>query len=201
MNNKAINTLSSKTALFVVALVAMLMQSQAMAVDTYKLDTRGAHAFIQFKIKHLGYSWLYGRFDKFDGTLELDESAPEKSKITVTVDTTSLNSNHAERDKHLKGKDFLNVDKYPSATFVSTGINLTGETAAVLKGKLTLHGVTKDIEVPISHVGGGKDPWGGYRHGFTGTVTLALKDFGIDYNLGPASTHVDMLLDLEFIKQ
>ena len=201
MNNNAINTLSSKTALFVVALVAMLMQSQAMAVDTYKLDTRGAHAFIQFKIKHLGYSWLYGRFDKFDGTLELDESAPEKSKITVTVDTTSLNSNHAERDKHLKGKDFLNVDKYPSATFVSTGINLTGETAAVLKGKLTLHGVTKDIEVPISHVGGGKDPWGGYRHGFTGTVTLALKDFGIDYNLGPASTHVDMLLDLEFIKQ
>ena len=201
MNNNAINTLSSKTALFVVALVAMLMQSQAMAADTYKLDTRGAHAFIQFKIKHLGYSWLYGRFDKFDGTLELDESAPEKSKITVTVDTTSLNSNHAERDKHLKGKDFLNVDKYPSATFVSTGINLTGETAAVLKGKLTLHGVTKDIEVPISHVGGGKDPWGGYRHGFTGTVTLALKDFGIDYNLGPASTHVDMLLDLEFIKQ
>lgn len=203
INMNAINlkTVTSKTRLFAVALFAMLIQSQAIAADTYQLDTRGAHAFIQFKIKHLGYSWLYGRFDKFDGSLELDESAPEKSKISVTVDTTSLNSNHAERDKHLKGKDFLHVDKYPTAQFVSTGVKVTGDKEGVLKGKLTLHGVTKEIEVPISHVGGGKDPWGGYRHGFTGTVTLALKDFGIDYNLGPASTHVDLMLDLEFVKQ
>ncbi|MBV1920172.1 MAG: YceI family protein, partial [Pseudomonadales bacterium] len=81
------------------------------ATDTYKIDTKGAHASIKFKIKHLGYSWLYGRFDTFDGTLMLDEKAPGNSKIEVSIDTASVNSNHAERDKHLKSPDFLNVKK------------------------------------------------------------------------------------------
>ena len=193
--------MKAKLALYALSLCAILFQSQAMAADTYQLDTKGAHAFIQFKIKHLGYSWLYGRFDNFDGSLQLDEANPEKSSIKVTVDTASLNTNHAERDKHLKNKDFLDVKKYPTAEFVSTGVKVTGDKTGILEGNLTLHGVTKKISVPISHVGGGDDPWGGYRHGFTGSVTLTLKDFGIDYDLGPASTQVELLLDLEFIKQ
>lgn len=188
-----------KPLLVVVALLGM--QQAVAAPEKYILDTKGAHAFIQFKIQHLGFSWLYGRFDKFDGHLMLDEDNPENSSIKVTVDTASLNSNHAERDKHLRGDDFLNVKKYPTAEFVSTSVKKTGEKTGLLKGNLTLHGVTKEIEVPIEHIGGGTDPWGGYRHGFSGTTTLTLKDFGIDYDLGPASTEVILLLDLEFIKQ
>ena len=171
------------------------------ATDTYKIDTKGAHASIKFKIKHLGYSWLYGRFDKFDGTLMLDEKAPENSTIEVSIDTSSVNSNHAERDKHLKSPDFLNVKKYPDATFKSTSVNITGDNTGVLKGNLTLHGVTKTIEIPVTHIGGGSDPWGGYRHGFSGSTTLTLKDYGIDFNLGPASTQVELILDIEAIKQ
>lgn len=183
-------------------LLACLLASNTLhAADKYIIDTKGAHAFIQFKIKHLGYSWLYGRFDKFDGTLMLDEKNPENSSIKVTIDTASINSNHAERDKHLRGEDFLHVEKYPKAKFVSTSVTKTGDNTGLLKGNLTLHGVTKEIEIPIAHVGGGKDPWGGYRHGFTGSTTLTLKDFGIDYNLGPASTEVELLLDIEAIKQ
>lgn len=144
---------------------------------------------------------MYGRFDKFDGNIQLDEKNPENSKVSVTVDVTSLNSNHAERDKHLRGEDFLNVKKFPTATFESTKVKVTGEGEGVITGNLTLHGVTKQVDIPMSYVGGGKDPWGGFRQGFTGGVTLTLKDFGIDYNLGPASTQVELLLDIEAIKQ
>ncbi len=188
------------TAIFLFINIVTINISYA-ATDTYKIDTKGAHASIKFKIKHLGYSWLYGRFDKFDGTLMLDEKAPENSKIEVSIDTSSINSNHAERDKHLRGTDFLDVKKYPNATFKSTSVSVSGDNTGTIKGDLTLHGVTKSIEIPVTHIGGGDDPWGGYRQGFSGSTTLTLKDYGIDFNLGPASTQVELILDIEAIKQ
>ncbi|MFC6633016.1 YceI family protein [Microbulbifer taiwanensis] len=180
-------------------LFAALVGATAQAAE-YKIDTKGAHAFIQFRIKHLGYSWLYGRFDDFDGSFFYDDKAPEKSTVNVNIDVTSLNSNHAERDKHLRGSDFLDVAKFPTATFKSTAFESLGEGKAKLSGELTLRGVTKPITIDVTEIGGGKDPWGGYRQGFTGTTEFALKDFGIDYNLGPASQKVEMILDIEGVK-
>ncbi|WP_067521974.1 YceI family protein [Endozoicomonas ascidiicola] len=179
-----------------------LMASATLAqAATYNIDTRGAHAFVQFKIKHLGYSWLLGRFNTFDGQFEYDASAPEKSSVFVEIDTASIDSNHAERDKHLKGSDFLNVSKFPKSTFKSTGFEATGESGGIISGQFTLHGVTKDISFPVSVIGEGSDPWGGYRAGFAGTTTLKLADYGIDYNLGPASTHVDIELHIEGVRR
>ncbi|WP_250459120.1 YceI family protein [Microbulbifer litoralis] len=183
-----------------VLLFATLLGATAQAAE-YKIDTKGAHAFIQFRIKHLGYSWLYGRFDDFKGSFTYDESAPEKSSINVNIDVTSLDSNHAERDKHLRGEDFLYTEKFPTATFKSTDFEPLGDGKAKLTGELTLRGVTKPITIDVSDIGGGKDPWGGYRQGFTGTTEFALKDFGIDYDLGPASQKVEMILDVEGIRQ
>lgn len=174
--------------------------SSSAASETFVIDTDRAHASIAFRIKHLGFSWLTGRFDDFNGTFTFDAKKPENSTVKVEIDTKSVNTNHAERDKHLRGKDFLNVSKYPTATFESTGVKLNGD-AATITGKLTLHGVTKEIEIAAKPVGGGEDPWGGYRQGFTGITQLALKDFGIDYDLGPASQVVDMTLDIEGIRQ
>lgn len=174
--------------------------SSSAASETFVIDTDRAHASITFRIKHLGFSWLTGRFDDFNGTFTFDAKRPENSTVKVEIDTKSVNTNHAERDKHLRGKDFLNVSKYPTATFESAGVKLNGD-AATITGKLTLHGVTKEIEIAAAPVGGGEDPWGGYRQGFTGTTQLALKDFGIDYDLGPASQVVDMTLDIEGIRQ
>lgn len=171
----------------------------ANAAD-YVIDTKGAHAFIQFKIKHLGYSWLYGRFDGFSGDFSYDPAKPEASKVDVLIETKSINSAHAERDKHLRGKDFLNVDKYPQASFSSTSFKPLGDGKAEMKGDFTLHGITKNIVINVAEVGGGKDPWGGIRQGFTGKTTIALKDFGIDYDLGPASTHVELILDVEGVR-
>jgi polyisoprenoid-binding protein YceI len=174
--------------------------SSSAASETFVIDTDRSHASITFRIKHLGFSWLTGRFDDFNGTFTFDAKKPENSTVKVEIDTKSVNTNHAERDKHLRGKDFLNVSNYPTATFESTGVKLNGD-AATITGKLTLHGVTKEIEIAATPVGGGEDPWGGYRQGFTGTTQLALKDFGIDYDLGPASQVVDMTLDIEGIRQ
>lgn len=181
-------------------LLFIVSSSSAVAAD-YVIDTAKAHAFIQFKIKHLGYSWLHGRFNKFDGKFSYDEKNPSASKIVVNIDPASIDSNHAERDKHLRGKDFLNVSKYKTAKFVSTSFTDKGNGKAELKGDLTLHGVTKPITIDVEHVGHGNDPWGGYRYGFEGTTSFALKDFGIDYNLGPASKEVDLRLSIEGIRK
>ena len=180
---------------------AMLLSASTVNAADYVIDTQGAHAFVNFKIKHLGYSWLHGRFNTFDGTFSYDAKTPNASQITVNIDTTSLDSNHAERDKHLRGKDFLNVSKYPTATFKSTSVKFDDDDSGEVTGEFTLHGVTKTITFEIDKVGEGKDPWGGHRVGFEGETSLKLADYGIDYNLGPASTHVDIGLSIEGIRQ
>ncbi len=174
---------------------------QGEGVEHYVIDTKKAHAFINFRISHLGYSWLYGRFDKFEGEFDFDKDDPSKSKIEVRIDPASVNTNQAERDKHLRGKNFFNVKKFPSSGFVSSSITRVNKNTYVVKGKFTLHGVTRDITIRSEEVGAGKDPWGGYRRGFRGHTTLKLHDYGITYDLGPASTIVHLEFSIEGIRQ
>lgn len=184
-----------------ILLSAALQVPGLAAAANYVIDTKGAHAFIQFRIPHLGYSILLGRFNDFSGSFTYDEDNPEAASAEVVINTASIDSNHAERDKHLRGEDFLNVDKYPEARFVSTGYRENADGTGMLEGNLTLHGVTRPITIAVEHVGHGPDPWGGYRRGFKGTTTLTLADFGIDYDLGPASRQVDLFLSVEGIRQ
>lgn len=183
------------------ALVAALAWPSVAPAADYVIDTKGAHASINFRIQHLGFSWLTGRFDRFTGTYSYDEAAPEASKVSVEIETASVNSNHAERDKHLRNADFLDVGKFPKATFVSKKVEPTGDGKAKITGDLTLRGVTKEITIDAAFVGGGADPWGGTRTGFTGTTKLALADFGITFDLGPASKEVELSLEVEGLKQ
>ena len=172
----------------------------ANAAD-YVIDTKGAHASINFKIQHLGYSWLTGRFDKFGGTFSYDASNIAASKIEVNVDTSSINSNHAERDKHLKSDDCLDVSEFSNAKFISSSVTDKGDGKLAIAGTLTLHGVSKAIIIDAHTIGEGKDPWGGHRVGFSGTSNIALTDFAIKMNLGPASNNVQLNLYIEGIKQ
>ena len=181
--------------------VALMTSGLVRAAETYKMDTKGSHAFIQFKIQHLGFSWLLGRFNTFEGEFVLDDTNVENSNVSVNIDVASVDSNHAERDKHLRGPDFFDVSKFPKASFVSTKIEKTGEKTAKITGDFTLKGVTKPLTLDAKYVGGGKDPWGGYRQGFEASTQFKLKDFGIDYNLGPASEVVDIYISVEGIKQ
>lgn len=189
-----------KKTLTALALSSALLAGQAMAAD-YVIDKQGQHAFVNFKISHLGYSWLWGTFKDFDGTFSFDAAKPEASKVSVTLKTASLDSNHAERDKHLRGEDFLNVAKHPTATFESTSVKSTGEGTADITGNLTLNGVTKPVVIAAKFLGEGDDPWGGYRAGFEGSTTLKLKDFDIKMDLGPASQTVDLIISVEGVRQ
>ncbi len=190
-----------KTLLSTAFAASLAIFSQPLLAADYLIDTKGAHAFIQFKIQHLGYSWLLGRFNEFSGSFSYDEKDPSAAKIMVDINPASIDSNHAERDKHLRGKGFLEVDQFPQAKFVSTSFSEKGDGKAELKGDLTLHGVTQEITIAVNHIGAGEDPWGGYRRGFEGTTRLVLKDFGIQRDLGPASQAVDMYLSIEGIRQ
>jgi len=190
-----------KNTLIGLTLSSALFASSNILAEDYVIDSKGMHASVQFKISHLGYSWMWGRFSDFAGTFSYDEKNKAASKIAVTVKTASVDSNHAERDKHLRSDDFLEVDKYPEAKFVSTSFTEGSDGKAVLKGKLSLHGVTKEIEVAVSQVGAGKDPWGGYRRGFEGKTRIALKDYNIKKNLGPASAELDLIFEFEGVRK
>jgi len=189
------------TAVMTAALAFGSMGAAKAETKHYVIDTDGAHAFIQFKINHLGFSWLLGRFNDFNGEFSYNPDDPSAASITVNINPASIDSNHAERDRHLRGEDFLHVSKYREATFVSTGFEEKGDGKAVLHGNLTLRGVTRPISIDVTHIGHGTDPWGGYRRGFEGRTTLALKDFGIDYDLGPASREVELFLSIEGIRK
>lgn len=183
------------------AVLGAIAYAPAAEAAEYVIDTKGAHASINFRIKHLGFSWLTGRFDKFSGTFAFDDKNPDASKVKVEIDTASVNSNHGERDKHLRSADFLETDKYPTAAFESTSVKMTGDGKAEIAGKFTMRGITKDIVINAERVGGGSDPWGGYREGFTGTTKLVLSDFAIKKDLGPAAKEVELTLEVEGIRK
>lgn len=185
------------------AFCPLALSSIAHAAENYTIDTKGMHASINFKIKHLGYSWLLGRFNDFGGTFSFDEANPANSKVDVTIKTASLDSNHAERDTHLRGDKFLDAAKFPTATFKSTKVAKGDEAGEfIVTGDLTLHGVTKPVSIEVESVGAGADPWGGFRRGFEGDTKLTLADYGIDTDkLGPASKEVELELFIEGVRQ
>jgi polyisoprenoid-binding protein YceI len=121
------------------------------------------------------------------------------------VNTASVFTNNAERDKHISSKDFLKVADFPKATFVSTSVKTTGKNAdgkvtADVAGDLTIAGVTKPVVVKATFLGEGKDPWGGYRAGFEGTTSIKRSDFGKMMDLGPQSDAVDLYVTFEGVK-
>lgn len=181
-------------------LATSLIAGNAMAAD-YAIDKPGQHAFVNFKISHLGISWMYGSFKDFDGTFSYDETKPEASKVAVTLKTNSVDTNHAERDKHIRSGDFLNVSKFPEAKFVSTKVTKVDDKKIDVTGDLTIHGVTKQVVVNAELTGQGNDPWGGYRAGFLGTTNIKMSDFGIKNILGEASENIELTISLEGVRK
>ncbi|MFI0473934.1 YceI family protein [Halomonas sp. HMF6819] len=184
-----------------VAAAALVPLSQAQAAD-YVVDTEGQHAFVQFKISHLGMSYILGSFEEFSGEFTYDEDDLDASSIEMEVQVDSLNSNHAERDRHILSEDFLNASEFPTATFTSTGFESDGDNEGTLTGELTLHGETQQLEMPVTLIGEGDDPWGNYRAGFEGSTMITLSDYGIDMSDFPEAMHeLELYVVFEGIRQ
>lgn len=190
MFKKLLGTLVLSTALIAPAMAA-----------NYVIDTADDHASVNFKISHLGFSWMYGHFREFSGDFTYDKSKLADSKINIVLKTDSVDTNNTARDKHIRSGDFLNVNKFPEAKFESTKItNINGNNFDVV-GNLTIHGVTKEVTIASSFINEGKDPWGGYRAAFEGEVDIKMGDFGIKNILGEASENIKLFITFEGIRQ
>ncbi len=174
----------------------LLLGAVSANAEDYKVDD--THSFVQFRTKHLGYSWLYGRFNVSSGTFSYDPSKPEASRITVDIDVVSIDSNHELRDEHLRDK-YLLAEKQPKASFTSTGYKGDANSGDLL-GELVLNGVKKNVTIPVKKIGEGPDPWGGYRVGFEGALTIDARDYGYTYQLGDQSFIVELQLGIEGLR-
>lgn len=151
---------------------------------SYKVDP--VHSSVVFRIKHLNVSYFYGLFSDVQGRYLFDPADPGNSRFEFQVRASSVDTDNTKRDSHLKSPDFFNVKKYPKISFTSTKVTKAEkkegddvEARYEIEGDLTLLGVTKPIKVTLDYIGGGTDPWGGYRTGFESVFTVKRSEFGM----------------------
>ena len=149
---------------------------------TYDIDA--SHSSLEFAAKHAMVTTVRGRFSDFEGTLHLDGTDPSRSRADVTIRVGSLDSRSDQRDEHLRGADFFDVEQYPEMTFRSTRASAGKDDGEYrLWGDLTIKGVTREVELVLTFTGNAVDPWGGQRVGFEGTATVNRKDWGLNWNV------------------
>ncbi|MBU3077796.1 YceI family protein [Sphingomonas quercus] len=186
-------------ALPAVAIAQVSQDPAAAPAGTYNVD--GRHASVIARIGHGGGSSLSTfRFGTVSGSLDWNPAQPQASKVNVTVDVKSIQTPIAGFADELIGDTFLNVAKYPTATFTSTSIQRTGPTTGKITGNFTFMGVTKPIVVDARMVGAGKGARNASVVGFSGTTKFKRSEFGYTSRLGPIGDEVELLLDIEFNK-
>ncbi len=178
--------------------LALAMPATALAADTYEIDP--VHTRTVFKVSHLGISEFYGMFAETTGTWSIDEANPSKSTVSLTIKAASVNTFNDKRDEHLRSPDFFNAKQFPVITFKGKKFERDGDNWKVT-GDLTLHGVTREITVPFRKIGEGKDPWGGYRSGYTAEFTIKRSDYGMDFMIGGVGDEVSLIVAVEGIRK
>lgn len=165
------------------------------------------HSNIGFKVRHLMVSNVKGSFDKHTGVVDINDKDITKSKVQITIDTASINTNVVKRDEHLRSADFFDVAKYPTMTFVSKKVAKAGKDKLKVTGDLTLHGITKEVVLVVEGpTNESKDPWGNIRKGATASTKINRKDFGLVWNAAletggvAVGEEVAINLEIEMIK-
>jgi polyisoprenoid-binding protein YceI len=179
-----------------------------MTTNNWNLDT--VHSGINFSVRHMVVSKVRGRFTKFTGNVELDESDLARSVVEATIDASSIDTGTAQRDEHLRSTDFFDVEHFPQIRFRSTAIEKVGTALGTeryrLTGELTIRDVSREIALDVEYGGRGKDPWGNERVGFTVKGALDRKDFGLKWNQALetggvlVSDRVEIELELQAVK-
>lgn len=181
-----------------VALTFGVTGAQA-APMTYTLDN--PHTQILFSVNHLGFSNSIGKFTDYTGKFVFDPENPAASSVDVTIKADSVDLAHDKWNDHLKAADFLNVEKFPSITFKSTKIDVTGDKAADITGDLTILGVTKPVVLKTVYNKTDKHPYSGKTvAGFSATADIKRSDFGMAYGLPGVADDVKITLEVEGIQ-
>mgnify|MGYP001027448098 CR=1 FL=1 len=190
-------------ALFFAVFVGALAQAQEQAL-VWTIDQ--AHSSVGFAVKHMMLSNVRGEFRSFAGKVTTLGIKPETAQVEVTIEAASIDTRNADRDKHLRSADFLDVEKYPTIAFQSKKVEVVGPGKAKVTGDLTLHGVTREVVLevdgPTPVV---KDPWGNLRVGAHARTVINRKDFGIvwsrvlDTGEVVVGDEVTVTLDLELV--
>ncbi|HEX4440252.1 MAG TPA: YceI family protein [Thermoanaerobaculia bacterium] len=192
---------SRSLVLFAAGIAAAAMLS---AAETFTVDKN--HSDASFRIRHFA-SKVRGRFADFEGTIQADPAKPEASSVAFTIKTASIDTSQPDRDKHLRSADFFDVEKYPEITFKSSKFTPAGKDKYDVTGTLTMHGVSKEITLPVTYLGTVKDPRGTERASFEIDTKLNRKDFGMTWNRAldaggfMLSDDVDVEIALETVKK
>lgn len=182
-----------------VALGTLLGTAANAFADEYKVDA--AHSTVIFRVKHIGVSYFYGRFNEIKGGFTFDEADPTSLALDVEIKTESIDTNSKKRDDHLKGPDFFHAKQYKTITFKSTKVEQGQDNTFGVTGDLTLHGVTKSITIDVVHVGSGSDSRGRHHAGFDTSFTIKRSDFGMDYMLGGLGDDIRIMVGLEGVRE
>lgn len=174
-------------------------------MTTYVIDAD--HSTLGFTIRHAGIGKTRGQFDEFNGTIEVaDDSTPTGSTASATIKAASVNTRNNDRDNHLRSADFFDVETYPEWTFATTGVSDSKE-SFTLTGDLTIHGVTKSVDLEVEFLGAATDPFGNDRAAFEASTVISRKDFGLTWNAALEAggvlvgDKVTITLEIEAIKQ
>ena len=179
------------------------MADLSAANGTWVIDA--AHTNIGFTARHLMVSKVRGNFGAFEGGFTIDAGNIGASSANLTIQAASINTNNADRDGHLVSPDFLDVENFPTLTFVSTGAADKGNVVEVT-GDLTIHGVTKSVVVPWEFIGVSVDPWGNTKAGFEAELEISREEFGLSWNAALEtggvliSDKIKLVLDVQALK-
>ncbi|HWM90173.1 MAG TPA: YceI family protein [Thermoanaerobaculia bacterium] len=150
-----------------------------LAADVHTIDQ--SHSDVSFQVRHL-VTQVRGSFNDYEGTINLDPANLEKSSVDFKIKTASIDTNNADRDKHLRAEDFFHAEKYPEITFKSKSIKKVDKDTYNVSGTLTMRGVAKEVMLPVTWLGAVTDPRGNEKAGFSTEITLNRKDYGINWN-------------------
>lgn len=167
-----------RTILFLLAVV-LLGWAAAAGADSYSIDP--AHSSLAFDIRHF-VSKVPGRFKDFEGTIAYDPTSPAATTVEITARAESIDTDNDRRDQHLRSPDFFHVEQFPTLSFKSKKVAADGANRLEVTGDLTIHGVTKEVTVPVDVLGTFQMPDGSAKAGFETTFTIDRKQFGIEWN-------------------
>ena len=172
---------------------------------TWQIDY--SHSSINFSARHMMISKVRGRFETWEGSVNLNLDNPTETAVSITVNLSSVNTRDQQRDGHLVSPDFFNVAEYPTMTFQSTRVEQIDADTAKLIGDLTIRGITREVVLDVEYAGEAKSPWGTTSAGFSASGSLNRKDWGLNLNQALETggvlvgEKINIEIELELVKQ